>query len=108
MSAYIIATVDVTDEKSYEEYKKLSTIAMKVYHAQVCVRGGAVDILEGDWNPQRLVILKFANMQGAKQFYNSPEYQKARSLRSGACLMNMVAVDGYDNDFNEDSDLMDP
>lgn len=107
MSAYIIATVDVTNQEKYEEYKKLSTIAIQVYHAQVCVRGGAVDVFEGDWLPQRLVILKFTNMQGAKQFYNSPEYQKARSARTGACIMNMVAVDGYDSGFNEDSDLMD-
>lgn len=107
MSAYIIATVDVTDQEKYEEYKKLSTIAMQVYHAQICVRGGAVNVLEGGWSPKRLVVLKFANMQGAKQFYNSPEYQKARSARAGASIMNMVAVDGYDGDFNEDSDLMD-
>lgn len=107
MSAYIIAYVDVTNPQQYEEYKKLSTIAMKAYHAQICVRGGAVEVLEGDWSPARMVVLKFPNMQGARQFYNSPEYRAARDARAGAAVMRMIAVDGFDNDDNDDSDLMD-
>ena len=54
-SAYIIANVDVTNPEQYEEYKKLSTIAMKAHGAEVCIRGGKVDVLEGDWNPGRMV-----------------------------------------------------
>ena len=48
-SAYIIANVDVTNPTQYEEYKKLSTVAMKAHGAEVCVRGGKVEVLEGDW-----------------------------------------------------------
>ena len=51
VSAYIIANIDVTDPAQYEEYKKLSTIAMKAHGAEVCVRGGKVEVLEGDWHP---------------------------------------------------------
>lgn len=107
MSAYIIAEVDITNPKQYEQYTKLSTLAMQKYHAQVCVRGGAVEVLEGDWQPKRMVVLRFPNMQGARQFYNSPEYCKAREVRAGAAVMRMVVVDGADEGEN-DSDLMDP
>ena len=80
MSAYIIANVHVTDAAQYEEYKRLSTIAINAYGAQVCVRGGEVTVLEGDWQPDRLVILKFTSVERAKAFYDAPEGTAARPI----------------------------
>src|SRR5438309_914633 len=57
-SAYIIANVRVTDAAQYEQYKKLSSLAMQAHGAEVCVRGGAAEVLEGDWQPERIVVLK--------------------------------------------------
>jgi Uncharacterized conserved protein len=48
-SAYVIASVTVTNPAQYDEYRKLSTEAMRVHGAEVCVRGGKVEVLEGDW-----------------------------------------------------------
>ncbi len=93
-SAYIIANVTVTNPEQYESYKKLSTIAMQAHGAEVCVRGGAVEVMEGDWSPQRFVMLKFPSLAQAKTFYNSPEYGAARKARAGAALMQMVLVEG--------------
>jgi len=58
-SAYIIANVRVTDPVQYEDDKKFSTLAMQAHGAEMCVRGGAVQVLEGDWQPDRMVVLKF-------------------------------------------------
>jgi uncharacterized protein (DUF1330 family) len=93
-SAYIIANVDVTNPEQYESYKKLSTIAMKAHGAQVCVRGGKVEVLEGDWSPARLVMLKFPSMEQARGFYNSVEYEAAKQARQGAAVMRMIVVEG--------------
>jgi uncharacterized protein (DUF1330 family) len=93
-SAYIIANVEVTDAVQYEEYKKWSSEAMKAHGAEVCVRGGKVEVLEGDWQPQRIVILKFPNVEAAKKFNDSPEYGKARAARQGAAIMRMIVVEG--------------
>ena len=94
MSGYIIANVQVTDPVQYEEYKKWSTAAMKAHNAEVCVRGGQVQVLEGDWTPERIVILKFPTFEAAKAFYDTPEYLKAREARAGAAIMRMVVVEG--------------
>jgi uncharacterized protein (DUF1330 family) len=93
-SAYIIANVDVTDPEQYEEYKRLSTIAMKVHGAEVCIRGGKVEVLEGDWSPKRFVMLKFPSMEQAKAFNSSAEYDAARKARQGAAIMRMIVVEG--------------
>ena len=93
-SAYIIANVEVPDPVQYEEYKKWSTAAMQAHGAEVCVRGGRVEVLEGDWSPERIVILKFPSVEAARRFNDSPEYGKARAARQGAAIMRMIVVEG--------------
>ena len=93
-SAYIIANVTVTNPEQYETYKKLSSIAMQVHGAEVCVRGGKVEVIEGDWSPSRLVVLKFPDMEQARAFNASAEYEAARQSRQGIAVMRMVLVEG--------------
>ncbi|ADX45264.1 DUF1330 domain-containing protein [Paracidovorax avenae] len=93
-SAYIIASVTVTNPEQYDEYRRLSTLAMQAHGAEVCVRGGRVEVFEGDWNPGRVVVLKFPSMEAARAFNESAEYQLARSARIGAAVMRMVCVEG--------------
>ena len=94
MTAYIIADVTVTDAEKMANYRAWSTKAMQEHGAQVLVRGGAFEVLEGPWTPSRLVLLAFESMDKAKAFYNSQTYTHARSLREGAGVMRMVVVEG--------------
>ena len=50
--------------------------------------------MEGDWQPDRVVIAKFESFDAAKAFYHSPEYGKARAAREGAAIMRLVCVEG--------------
>jgi uncharacterized protein (DUF1330 family) len=93
MPAYIVADVEVTDPAQYEDYKKLSTAAMRAHGAEVLVRGGRTEPLEGR-EPHRVVVLKFPSMQAARAFYDSPEYARARAARANAAVMNMFIVEG--------------
>jgi uncharacterized protein (DUF1330 family) len=93
-SAYIIANVTVTNPEQYAEYRQLASIAVQAYGAEFCVRGGAVEVLEGDWTPDRAVILKFTSMDKAKAYYHSVEYTAAIHARMGAAVMRMVVVEG--------------
>ena len=93
-TAYIIANVRVTNATQYEEYKNFSSLAMQAHGAEVCVRGGAVEVLEGDWQPDRLVVLKFPSLEKARAINDSSEYSRARQARAGAAVMRMVLVEG--------------
>ena len=94
MKAYIIAQADVSNPEQYEGYKKLAGEAVAKYGGRYIVRGGATHLLEGNWNPPRLVVLEFDTLEQAKRFYDSPEYQAARKQRQGAARMNMLVVEG--------------
>ena len=93
-SAYIIANVIVNNPEAYEEYKRLSSIAMSAHGAKVCIRGGKVEVLEGDWTPSRVVLLKFKDVAQAHAFYNSSEYGRAIAARKDISVMRMVLVEG--------------
>jgi uncharacterized protein (DUF1330 family) len=93
-SAYVIADIHITNAEQYEDYKKLSSLAMQAHGAEVCVRGGAAQVLEGDWQPERVVVLKFASVEKARAFYDSTEYVRARQARAGAAVMRMIVVEG--------------
>ena len=92
--AYILANVDVLDPQAYEEYRRLSTIAMKAHGAEVCIRGGDVEVLEGDPGLKRVVLLKFPSREAARAFYDSNEYLAARKAREGIAHMKMALVEG--------------
>ena len=94
MAAYILANVKVTNPAQYEDYRRLASLAMKEHGAEVLVRGGTTTVLEGDWTPERIVLLKFPTPEAAQAFYDSPEYGAAREAREGIAVMRMVLVEG--------------
>jgi uncharacterized protein (DUF1330 family) len=57
-------------------------------------RGGKTETLEGDWAPSRLVILQFESSAQAKNWLQSTEDSKARSLRHETAISNMVLIEG--------------
>jgi uncharacterized protein (DUF1330 family) len=94
MSAYIIAEVTITNPAQMAEYREWSTKAMQEHGVEVIVRGGAIEPLEGDWVPQRVVVLKFKDLAAAKAYYHSATYTHARKVREGAGTIRMFAVEG--------------
>ena len=96
MSAYIVAEVVVTNEDQMKVYREWSTRAMQEFGAEVLVRGGRVEPLEGNWNPERVVVLRFRDIETAKAYYHSATYTHARELREGAGTIRMFAVEGFE------------
>ena len=94
MPAYLIVETDINDPEQYELYKAASPGAIAAHGGRFVVRGGETAVLEGDWSPKRLVVVEFDDLEAAKRFYDSPEYQAAKKLREGAASLNMVAVEG--------------
>jgi uncharacterized protein (DUF1330 family) len=94
MPAYVIVETDIHDPEQYERYKAASPGAVAAGGGRFVVRGGELAVLEGDWAPSRLVVLEFEDLEAAKRWYDSPEYQDAKRLRESAAHLRMVAVQG--------------
>ena len=94
MSAYIIASIHVTDPEKYKNYMALSPGAIAAAGGKFIVRGGNLEILEGDWSRPRIVIIEWPTRDAATAFYDSALYSSARAAREGAAEFSMIVVDG--------------
>ena len=94
-SAYLIVESQITDPEAFKHYIAAAPAAVKAFAGEYLVRGGRIEVLEGDWRPPRLTVLRFPDFDQARAMYDSPAYVHARSLREGAtACFNMVMVEG--------------
>lgn len=94
MPAYVIVEVAIHDTKEYEAYKKLTPGAIAAYDGKFIVRGGQTITLEGDWNPERVVILEFPTVVRAQEWWHSEIYSRAKEIRQRAAKTKMIIVEG--------------
>ena len=94
MPAYIIVDIDIVDPVGYEQYKNLAGATVESYGGKYIVRGGKTEVLEGDWQPKRIVVLEFESTQRAKDWLNSEEYREPRKMRHRTARTNMILVEG--------------
>jgi uncharacterized protein (DUF1330 family) len=94
MPAYVIVEISITDPATYEEYKKLTPGSMAPYGGKFIVRGGATETLEGDWKPERIVVLEFPSIEKAKAWYHSTEYTAAKQIRWKASTGKIILAEG--------------
>ena len=94
MTAYVIVEMTVTDPVAIEEYRKRAGAAVAHYGGRFLARGGRTETFDGDWHPQRIVVLEFPSLADASRWRASPEYRAACEIRDRAALTRMVAVEG--------------
>lgn len=94
MAAYIIVEIEILDPAGYEEYKKLAGATVEKYGGKYIMRGGKTEVLEGDWQPKRIVVLEFESAHRAKEWLNCEEYREPRKMRHRTARTNMILVEG--------------
>jgi uncharacterized protein (DUF1330 family) len=94
MPAYVIFDIHVDDPDAYAPYREPAGASVEQYGGRYIARGGAAEVLEGDWDVDRLVILEFPSMDQARAWYRSREYQEVVSIRHGASHGRGVLLEG--------------
>jgi uncharacterized protein (DUF1330 family) len=94
MPAYLIADVEITDPVRYEDYRAMVPAALEGSGGHFIVRGGRSEVLEGEWQPNRLVILEFDTLERARAWWASEQYRAAKELRQQTAISNVIIVEG--------------
>jgi uncharacterized protein (DUF1330 family) len=94
MNAYIIGDITVRDLERYKKYIEKAPHFVAKHQGKYLVRGGAIEVLEGDWNPKRLVVLEFPSREHALAFAQDPEYQAVAVDRQEATASKLLIVEG--------------
>ena len=96
MAAYIVAQVKVTDPDAYQAYRQATPGVIAKFGGRFIIRGGEPEVLEGNWQVQRLVVIAFDSVEAARRFYHSPEYQEIVPLRQAASEGTLAILPGAD------------
>jgi uncharacterized protein (DUF1330 family) len=83
MSAYIIATYDVTNPEALEPYVPGVMPLLQKHGAEVLVADHESNALEGDAR-NAVIVLKFASDDAAMAWYNDPDYEPLKKMRIDA------------------------
>lgn len=94
MSAYIVYQAEVNDAERYATYIAAAGPAVQAAGGTYLVRGGVVEVLEGDPPAGRTVIIEFPTMAQAVEFFRGPVYSAIRELRRGAATARSYVVNG--------------
>jgi len=94
MAAYVIFDARPIDRDALKPYSERAFATLVPYDGKVIARTSNVDVREGDWKPTRVLIIEFPNMEAARSWYESPEYQEILPIRLKATHDNMVIVEG--------------
>jgi uncharacterized protein (DUF1330 family) len=94
VSAYLIYDVDIHDAAPYGEFMKKVKPVVESFGGKYLVRGGFHEVLEGDWNPSRLVLFEFPDMEAARRVFTSDEYAPLKKLRKTCSTGHIVIVEG--------------
>lgn len=96
MAAYIlIDRLSVTDREKFDAYREPAKAAVRCFSGRyVLPHGTHIEALEGNWKPNRIVLIEFDDAQQAKRWWDSPEYAEAKAIHQEVTISNIILVDG--------------
>lgn len=94
MTAYVVASIHVTDPVAYEDYRAAVIPTLMAHDCNILVADYASEAIEGRPN-EVTVILEFASKEAASAWYKSPEYEAIKHLRTDHSEGTVVLVDQW-------------
>jgi uncharacterized protein (DUF1330 family) len=94
LAAFLIIEIDVNDPEVYASYRQALSSNLAAAGGTYLVRGGEVEVLEGEWRPNRMVVVRFDSADEARRWWNSPGYAELKAMRQRSAKTNMILVEG--------------
>lgn len=102
MVAYLLIDIaHVHDPGGYAAYRSQVSEGLKAAGGEYLVRGGPVDVLEGTWQPGRVVVVQFDSAEAARRWWSSDAYATLRAQRQACTTTHMVLVEGISDEGSE-------
>ena len=94
MRGYILAEIEVTNPEGYKDYTTMVPPTIEKYGGRFLVRGGATEPLEGEWPQRRRVLIEFPSVEAARQWWDSPDYEKPKAMRRANSNGRLLLLEG--------------
>ncbi len=95
MPAYFIAQISIHDPEGYQGYLQgFLEIFDRHGGRLLTVSSKPVEVIEGEWEKDGIVLMEFPSMEAAEAWKNDPDYVALAKIRQNTASTNLVLVDG--------------
>jgi len=94
MPAYYIGEHKISNVALFDNYLAKVVPMIERFGGRYLTKACSHEILEGDWRPNRVVIIEFPDIASIKNWYRAPEYQPLIALRRSAATDVMIMLEG--------------
>jgi uncharacterized protein (DUF1330 family) len=94
MNAYLVLDLAIHDFERFREYIATIPAFIKKHGGRYVVQGEVPTVMEGDWSPERLVVIEFPSRANAQDFLQDPAAQSLFALRHETTTSKLLLVDG--------------
>ena len=94
MTGYAIIHDEIQDQTLFAEFRRRVGATVEAHGGRYLVRGGAIEVMDGDWSPDRIVVIEFDSVEQARAWLTSPEYTEIKQIRMNAASASVIIVEG--------------
>lgn len=94
MRGYLILDLKVKNYHEFKKYIENIPAFIEKHGGRYIVQGVVPEVLEGDWQPERLVVLEFPSPSAARDFLRDPQAQPLFAIRHKSTTGNLLLAEG--------------
>ncbi len=94
MAAYVIVDSVVTDQAVFNDFVQRVPPIVAAHGGKYLARGGVIEVVQGDWNPHRIVIVEFDSVDQARGWQESPDYAELKAMLNRSSNTSVIITEG--------------
>jgi uncharacterized protein (DUF1330 family) len=95
MKAYLVLDLTVHDQEGFRPYVAAIPAFIEKHLGKYIVRGVPPTVMEGDWTPERVVVIEFPARENAEAFLSDPDCQDLFRIRHATTTSKLLLVEGW-------------
>ena len=94
MAAYVMIDSVITDQAVFDDYLEQVPAVVEAHGGRYLARGGAIEVVQGDWTPNRIVVIEFDSVELARGWQDSPDYAELRAMLNRSSKTSVIITEG--------------
>jgi uncharacterized protein (DUF1330 family) len=94
MAFYFIAHIKIIDETLYQNYLNKVDEVFEKYNGKYLCTDDSPQILEGEWNYSKVVVIQFNTKKDFEMWYHSDDYQEILHHRLASAHCDTILANG--------------
>ena len=90
---YLVANIRVQDKEKFAAFSGMAAPVIKAHGGKVLARGPGAERHEGTVEGI-VMMIEFENIDAARAFYLSDEYQAAKAVRDACAETDLMIIEG--------------